>query len=405
MKTTRTLARDRLILPRVIEHEYEMGTLAAIRSRVKGPVIGFDVADPSFDTPVDVKRALTRALTRPDATHYTRIRGLPVFVQSVARFYRTHFGVDADPMDEVLATVGSGEGLFIVFAATVSPGDEFILPNPTFPNYASLLHLFGGIAKFVPLRADFHLDVGAIDRAVTSRTKAIVICTPNNPTGAVYTRSELAELLKVAEAHDLAVISDENYSQVTYDGKSHCSIASLPHAMERTVVINGLSKVYAMTGWRLGYVIARRDLVEPFEKVAFEIRGSLNTAVQYAGAAALRSARRIARKIVSQYPRKRSLMVGMLREAGLTCHLPEGGFEAFPEVPAGFSGSIELTMYLARRAGVLVKPGIYFGPDGDQFFRMVYCRDDRVIRAGVRRIAFALAARGANRVKRILRKG
>jgi aminotransferase len=377
-----------------------LGELEAV-ARLAGPrLLRFDIADPSFETPVEIRQALVRALGRKDATHYSRIRGLAPFVRAVAAFYRSHFNADVDPMREVVSTVGSGEALFIVFSAIIGPGDEFILPNPTFPNYASLLGLFGGQPRFVPTASDFHLDLGVIERAITARTRGVVICTPNNPTGACYTREELTRLFDLCEAHDLIVIADESYSQVTYDGRAHVTIASIPGALRRAIVVNGLSKSFAMTGWRLGYIIARPDLADQFEKVGYEIHGCVNTAVQYAGVVALRSARRLTSGLVAKYAAKRALMVDGLVRAGLACHLPEGGFEAFPQIPARFGGSMAFVRFLAREAGVLGKPGSYFGPDGDRHVRLVYCREDRRLRAGVRRIQTALrrsARRGSAR--------
>lgn len=377
-----TTRNRQFILQRVKDHEYEIGTLMALGAAIKGKPLTFDVADPSIDTPTHIKKAMLDALKRADATHYTRIRGLPEFVNSVSEFYE-RFGVEVDPLDNVLATFGGGEGLYIVFMSMIAPGDEFILPNPTFPNYASLLHLHGGVARFVRTTKDFHLDTDAIRNAVTSKTKAIVLCTPNNPTGAVYDQRELEEVLQISKDNDLIVISDEAYNQVTYDGKKHFTIGALPNAMDRTIIVGTLSKVFAMTGWRLGYLIARKDLIEQFEKIAFEMRGSVNTAVQHAGAKALRTSSRIIKSIVAQYDRKRRLMVRLLRAAGFECHMPEGGFEVFPAVPGSFRGSIEFTRFLVEEAGVLVKPGMYFGPAGDNNFRLVYCKDEKVIARGV----------------------
>ena len=379
----------RHLVPRIVKHEYEIGALAAIGSRMKNP-IGFEVADPELDTPAHIKSAMIDALrTKIDATHYTRIRSLPEFASSVSSYYKK-FGVSSNPEDEVLATVGSGEGLYIAFAAIVSPGDEFILPNPTFPNYASLLDLLGGKARFVPLKDDFHLDIDAVSNAISKKTKAIVLCTPNNPTGAVYTRSELSSILKIAKEKNLLVISDENYCEIIYDGKKHETIGSMKGARERVIIANGLSKAFAMTGWRLGYLIANKELIAQLEKLAFEIRGSVNTAVQYAGARALDSGKGWMTKRIRGYERKRNLTVNLLREMGIECHMPEGGFEVFPRVPDRFKGSIEFTKFLANRAQVLVKPGAYFGPSGDRNFRMVYCKPDQTIVEGLRRIRKAL---------------
>lgn len=358
----------------------------ALGSKFKGNLIGFDIADPTSDPPVHVMKAMIRALNRPDASHYTRIRGLPDFVNEVANFYDSHFQVKVNAEENVLSTVGSGEALYIIFESLVAKGDEFIIPNPTFPAYPALLKLREGVPKFVPLKSDCHLDIDLIEGAISKRTKAIVICTPNNPTGAVYTEDELTRLLKIAEQNDLLVISDENYSQVTYDDNRHFSIAALPNALERTIVVNGLSKVYSMTGFRLGYVVAKSGFINEFEKVAYEIRGSVNTAVQYAGVAALRTGEASIRKIVRGYDKKRRLIVRLLREAGLSCHMPEGGFEAFPRIHDSFKNSMEFTEFLVLNAGVLVKPGIYFGPQGKDNFRIVYCKDEKTITEGMERI-------------------
>jgi aminotransferase len=383
----------RVILPRIAGHAYALETLESLAARAGPRLLRFDIADPSFDTPAEITQALVDAIGRPGATHYSRIRGLEPFVRAVASFYRRHFDASIDPMTEVMATVGSGEALFIVLWSIVAPGDEFILPHPTFPNYASLLDLFGGVARFVPTRPDFHLDLGAIERAVTARTKAVVICTPNNPTGACYTRVELAALLDLCRACDLVVIADESYSQIVYDGRRHVTIASLPGALPRAVVVNGLSKSFAMTGWRLGYIIAREEFIRAFEKIGYEIHGCVNTAVQQAGVVALDRARRLTAGLVAKYAAKRALMIDGLRRAGLECHLPEGGFEAFPKVPARFGGALPFVRFLATEAAVLAKPGSAFGPAGDRHVRLVYCRDDRQIRTGTRRIARALGSR------------
>ena len=242
---------EKFVTPNVLENEYAIGILAELGAKAKKKsFLSFDVADPDLDTPQSVKKAMNYALrNRKDLMHYTRIRGIPEFVESVAKFY-SRFSLSVDPMGQVLATVGSGEALYIAFSSLTSKGDEFILPNPNFSGYPSLIQLFGGVLRYVPLKSDFHLDIDAIRQAVNEKTKGIVICTPNNPTGAVYTKDELSELLKLAEEKDIVIISDENYSQVTYDGRKHFTIASLPNAMDRVILTNGLSKVYAMTGWR-----------------------------------------------------------------------------------------------------------------------------------------------------------
>ena len=384
------MSASKFIIPSILKHQYEIGDLAKLGEKAGSKLIGLDVADPYIDTPKYIKEAMKRALSKRDSTHYTRIRGLPDFVESVAEFYGSKFNLKVDPMDQVLSTTGSGEGLYIIFSSITAEGDEFIVPNPTFPTYASLIKLHGGVTRYVPLKEDFHLDIRAIEDAVTNRTKAIVLCTPNNPTGAVYSERELSEVLKIANQRNLLVISDENYSQVTYDGKKHVSIASLPGGLDNTIVVNGLSKVFAMTGWRLGYVIARSDFIEHFEKLAYEIRGSVNTAVQYAGAKALESSAQVVKRIVREYDKNRHLVFDLLNEAGFKCHLPEGGFEAFPKIPDSFTDSQKFTEFMVEKTGVLIKPGIYFGPDGKMNFRLVYCRDRKVLRQAIKKMSGAM---------------
>lgn len=339
-----------------------------------------------------MKRALIRAIERnPAATHYTRIRALPEFARAVARYYASRFRVRADPASQVLATVGSGEGLYITFSALIDPGDELLLPNPTFSSYGPILDLLGGHPRYVRTDRTFHLDLEAIERGVRRRTKGIVICHPNNPTGAVYSREELEGLLGIAERHRLLVISDENYAPLVYDGRPFDSMGSLPGAMDRTVIVSGLSKAHAMTGWRLGYVVASAEIVPQLEKVAFEIRGSVNTAVQYAGAAALGLPLSRLEAVVRHYDRHRHLLHDGLESVGVPARLPEAGFEVFPEVPTGFSDGRRFTEFLADRAGVLAKPGEYFGPAGARRVRFVFCVPRSAIEEGVRRMAHVLA--------------
>jgi aspartate/methionine/tyrosine aminotransferase len=376
------------IAKRLIDHEYELGVLAEMASKFTGSLTRLDVADPSFDTPLRIKMALVNALERNDAAHYASIRGLPAFAEAVSEFYAREFGVKADPKDEVLATAGSGEALYIVLAALAEKGGEFIVPDPTYSNYASILDLVGGVVKFVPCKEDYHLDTKRIARTVTKRTKAIVLCTPNNPTGVVYSKEELSEVIGIARKNNLAIVSDECYNQLTYDGPN-ISPASLVGGQERTIVVSSLSKTFSMTGWRLGYLIAPKSFIDQFEKLAFEMRGSVNTAVQYAGAEALRAPRSEIEKLVREHGAKRKFVVNSLRDMRIECSLPHGGYETFPQIPSRFRNSMQFTKFLVK-SGVMVKPGIYFGPHGDKNFRIVYCREDSVLKEGMERIAGAL---------------
>ncbi|MGI0072115.1 MAG: pyridoxal phosphate-dependent aminotransferase [Thermoplasmata archaeon] len=382
---------ERLVRARIRHHDYAISVLAGLARRRPGGVIGLDIAEPDLEIAPVVKRALVHAIRRiPGANRYSRIRGLPAFVRAVAKYYDRHFRVRVDAESQVLATVGSGEGLFVAFSALVDPGEELLLPNPTFANYEPILDILGGRARFVPTDPTFHLDLEAIERGVRRRTKGIVICHPNNPTGALYSRPELEGLLGIAERHGLMILSDENYAPLVYDGRPYHSMGSLSGARERTIIVSGLSKAHAMTGWRLGYVIAAPPLIEQFEKVAFEIRGSVNTAVQYAGAVALAQPRSTLTAVARHYDAHRHLLVNGLEAAGIPTPLPQGGFEVFPAVPKGYGDGRKFTEFLVDRAGVLAKPGEYFGPAGRRRFRLVFCVPRSAIEEGVRRIHRAL---------------
>jgi aspartate aminotransferase len=374
----------------VKKFEYEIEFLENLVTEYKinmNELIRLDIADPYIDTPLEIKYILLDAIyNKPDATHYTGIRGLPKFLESVSKFYKEYYSINVNPYENVLVTAGSSAGIYIVLSSLIESNDEVIIPNPTFPNYSNIIKLLNGKPVFVPLTEDYHLDIDIIRKNISERTKAIIICNPNNPTGTVYTQKELEELMNLAKEYDLIIISDEVYSTLIYDNIPYISLAKLDKELSNTIIINSLSKTFAMTGWRLGYVIANEELIKNFEKLAFEIQGSVNTAVQYAGAYANENWKILYYPIRTVFAKLRDFTVRRLREIGIRFITPQAGFEMFPFLPEGFNDSIEFTKYLLAKANVLVKPGIFFGPNGDKNFRIVFCRSQEELENAFNRI-------------------
>lgn len=356
------------------------------RRRIPGNPMILAIADPNVLAEGRTARILAEVVrSRPEVNHYARSRGLLEFVQSVADFY-SQYHVKIEPEQQVLVTNGSNEAIFIALFGSATPGAEFILPNPTYADVAWFLKMLGTIARYVPLKQDYHLDLPAIRRAITNRTKGIFLCNPNNPNGAVYTKDELRGVLEIAREKNVMIICDENFCKFTYDGRKHVSICSLPDAFENVILINGLSKVFGLTGWRLGYLVANQELVAHLQKVASCMGGAVNTAIQYAGSKIMRTPIQVIERMVGQYERSRNLLVKLLREQGIDCPLPEGTFMVFPRVPDSFRTSESFVEFLHQRAGVMVNPGSIWGPRGKRNFRLVYGASEDEIKTALGRI-------------------
>lgn len=338
--------------------------------------ISLGVGEPNFVTPSVGCEAAIKSIN-DGITRYTSNSGLLELRQLICRYMQERFAVNYTP-EEIIMTVGASEGIDIVLMALLNPGDEVLLPEPCFVAYAPAIRLAGGtpvILKCVKENG-FIVTPEMIEAKVTDRTKAILMCYPNNPTGGIMTKSELEAILPAIKKHDLIVLSDEIYAELTYGGIKHTSIASLPDMWERTVVFNGFSKSFAMTGWRLGFVCAPKEIAKQALKIHQYMIMCAPTAAQYAAVAMLKDGfsndfAEVA-KMRDEYDRKRKFLYKSLIDMGLDCFEPKGAFYMFPSVEkTGMSGEVFIEALLDKYK-VCIPPGIAFGEAGYYHIRISY---------------------------------
>ena len=335
-------------------------------------VISLGIGEPDFVTPTPILQAGLASLQRGE-TSYTSNSGTLELRAALAAHLKALYGLDYDVEHELLITVGVSEALYLALTAILDPGDEVIVPEPCFVAYTPEVVFAGGVPVTIPTRVEdnFQVTSETIERFVTPRTKALLIGYPNNPTGAVMTRSELAEIAEVAKQHDLLVISDEIYDRLVY-GIEHVSVAALPGMRERTITLGGFSKNYAMTGWRLGYASGPAELLGAMRKVHQYTIMSAPTTAQAAGLEALAHGEEHVQAMVAEYDRRRRLLVGGLNTLGLDCFEPRGAFYAFPSVVRSGMDDNTFAEALLAEEEVAVVPGSAFGPSGAGFVRMAY---------------------------------
>ncbi len=337
-------------------------------ARGKDGVINLAGGDPDFDTPGHITDAAINAIIRGE-THYPPPHGLPALRNALAEYYGK-YGAEWDA-DEVIVTAGSGVSLFVSMAGTVNPGEEVIVLEPYFMAYSNLIEYLGAREVGVALGEEegYRLDIEALKEKVTPNTKMIVLCNPNNPSGTVYTREELAGIAEVAQENDLLVLSDEVYNEFVWDGREHISIASLPGMKERTIISNSFSKTFAMTGWRLGYVLADKSIATRLQRIPVGYR--TNTFVQTAAVEALKGPWEPVERMAEEYNRRRRFMVSRLNEIdGISCHMPEGAFYLFPNIGGLGVGSEEFCESLLVEKKILARPGTAFGISGEGHMRI-----------------------------------
>ena len=352
--------------------------------------ISLGVGEPDFVTPWDIRSAGIRSLQK-GYTSYTGNRGLPELRQLISRYLAERFQADY-PADRIIITVGASEGIDLALRTTCEEGDEVLVPDPAYVSYAPIISLCGGVAASVHCKAEngFIMTPEAIEAAITPRTKAIILAYPNNPTGAVMTREQLEAIVPVIEKYDLLVISDEIYAELTYGGK-HCSVASLPGMKERTVLLSGFSKAFAMTGWRIGYACAPEALDKAMLKVHQYTMLCAPRIAQHAAVAALSGGFQDDFASVAQmrteYDKRRRFLVKAFNDLGLTCFEPRGAFYAFPSVEStGLTGE-EFVERLLKEEQVAVVPGNAFGECGNYHVRCSYATGMRELQEAVARIA------------------
>ena len=351
-------------------------------------VISLAIGEPDFDTPWHIREAAMFSLEQ-GASHYTGNAGLIELRRAIADYVRTNFGGDYDPAHEVLVTVGASEGLDVALRALLNPGDEVLYHEPCFVSYGPEIAMAHGVPVPVETRAEdnFRLSVEALEAKVTPRTKAIMVNFPNNPTGAVLERTDVEAIAAFALRHDLFVISDEIYAELTWGGKRHVSFASVPALRDRLILHHGYSKAWAMTGFRMGYVCAPAWMMETILKIHQYAIMCASTASQYAALEAMRQPAEDMAPMLRAYEQRRNFLRAAFSDAGIPMHNPAGAFYAFPRIERFGISSREFAVRLLDTENVAVVPGTAFGACGEGFVRCSYATGMEQLKEAAIRIA------------------
>jgi len=358
-------------------------------------IVGFGAGEPDFDTPSFIKEAAKEALDR-GMTRYTPVTGIAELKEAICRKFKEDNGLEYKP-SQIIVSNGAKHSLYNAFQAILNPGDEVIIPSPYWLSYPELVKLADGIPVFVETREEDHFKLNPedLEKAITPKTRALVINTPNNPCGCVYERAELQAIAEIAVKNQLFVISDEVYEAMVYDGVQHTSIASLgPEIKDLTVVVNGVSKAYAMTGWRIGYAAAHEDVVKVMSNVQSHTTSNPNSIAQYASLAALTGPKDEVKAMVAEFDARRKYMVERINSIpGLSCNMPKGAFYVMMNISQAIGktykgrriyGSLSFADALLDAQMVAVVPGIAFG--ADNFVRLSYAASLENIKKGLDRI-------------------
>ncbi|MGF9967165.1 aminotransferase [Bacillus rhizoplanae] len=335
-------------------------------------VISLGVGEPDFVTPWNVRQACIRSLEE-GYTAYTANAGLLELREEIAKYLEKQFAVSYDPKEEIIVTVGASQALDVAMRAIVNPGDEVIIIEPSFVSYAPLVTLAGGVP--IPVSTsptdEFKVQPEQIEAAITTKTKAVVLCSPNNPTGTLLNKEELEKLAVIIEKYNLIVLSDEIYAELVYD-ETYTSFASVKHMRDHTILISGFSKGFAMTGWRLGLIAAPQHFSELMLKIHQYSMMCAPTMSQFAALEALRSGEQEVVRMRESYKQRRNFMTTSLNEMGLECHMPGGAFYVFPSIRSTGLSSAEFAERLLLSEKVAVVPGSVFGESGEGFIRCSY---------------------------------
>ena len=364
---------------------------ALAMERAGEKVIHFEIGRPDFDTPEYIKNACIESLKAGDV-FYTSNFGLMELRQEVANYLnrRSHTDYKAS---EILITVGLSEAVFDMLCTILDEGDELLIPDPVWMNYLNVPKLLGAVPVSYELREEngFQIDLDEIRSKITDKTKAVVIVTPNNPTGGVLTEETLKGLAQIAIEKDIMVIADEVYERLVYDGAKHISIASLPGMKERTFTMNGLSKAYSMTGWRVGYVAAPEEYITAMNKIHQHNTTCAPSFVQKASIVALRDEKNEVEEMVKEYQRRRDYAVKAINDIpGLSCQCPKGAFYIFINAKKLGKSSAELAQYLLDEAKIALVPGDVFGAGGEGYLRMSFANSYENIVEGCARLRDAV---------------
>lgn len=353
--------------------------------------ISLGVGEPDFDTPWHIREEGIRSL-KGGKTFYTSNAGLMPLRREICSYTEKKIHVSYAPESEVMVTVGGSEAIDIAFRTVLDPGDEVIIPEPAFVSYVPCVQLAGGVPVTIPLKAEneFRLTPAELEAAITPKTKVLLLSYPNNPTGAIMEKEDLEALTDLIISHDILVISDEIYSELTYKSR-HVSIASLPGMWERTIVIDGFSKAFAMTGWRLGYALAPAEIMHEMIKLHQFAIMSAPTTSQYAAISALKNGNPDVMEMRIAYDQRRRFLLHILKEMEIPCFEPYGAFYIFPDISKFGMTSEEFATELLRKQKVAVVPGSAFGACGEGFIRISYAYSIEELKAAFSRIQAFLA--------------
>lgn len=366
------------------------------RTRMMGIAAGLDDVialgrgDPDFDTPAHICDAARRAIDA-NAHHYTPPAGLPALREAIAEHLATQYGLDYGP-DEVVVTAGVQESIMLTMLGLIDAGDEVLITSPRFTTYDTAVRMCGGVPVPVPTREedDFALMPAEIEARITPRTKALILVSPNNPTGAVTPPAVIREIAALVRKHDLVVVSDEIYAAIIYDGAEHLSIATLPGMRERTITLNGFSKSHAMTGWRVGYLAAPRDFVRSLTEPRHTLSINACTISQHAALAALTGPQEPVAEMLAAYAERRAFLMAAFDDLGFRYGFPGGAFYLYTNVASEAEPASRFCERLLRSARVLVFPGTLFGDEADRHVRISFLQPLPRIEEAVSRMAAAL---------------
>ncbi len=349
-------------------------------------VISLGVGEPDFDTPWHICEEAIYSIKR-GKTHYTANQGLLELRQEICNYQKRRFNLDYDPKDNVIVTVGGSEAIDIALRALVNPGDEVITLNPAYVAYEPGIQLAHGINKTIELSHEEHfkLTPEKLEAAISDKTKVLLINFPNNPTGGVMGYEDYAKLVPIIKKHELIVISDEIYAELTYDGE-FCSIASFEEIKDQVIVVSGFSKAYAMTGWRLGYVLANKTFTQAMNKIHQFVIMSAPSAAQYGAIEAMRNGDDQVEKMRESYRARRNYITSGFNRLGLSTHLPQGAFYIFPNISNSGMSSEEFCELLLKEQKVACVPGSAFGDAGQGFIRVSYAYSIDHIKVALERI-------------------
>jgi len=358
-------------------------------------VVHLEQGEPDFTTPKHILEAAVNAMEK-GFTHYTEINGTLELRQAIAEKLEKENGIDADPQTEVTVTSGSQEAMFIAALGFLNPGDEALILEPYYPAYFEDTLLAEAVPIMVSLseEKDYGIELEALERKITSKTKMVWICNPSNPTGHVFSKEDLKVIAEVAKKHNLIVFVDEIYEKLVYDGARHISLGSLPGMEDKTITVNGFSKAYAMTGWRIGYAAAEKKLSATLRKIHYYTTLCPNAISQKAALTALTGPQDCVQEMVTEYNRRRELVINELNKIEpLSYTAPKGAFYVFPNFSSFEKSDEALALHLLEKARVVTVPGSGFGKTGEGHLRISYSSDYKQVEEGMKRIRMCLESR------------